>query len=119
MSRIAGIERFGNGSVVMDEACVECDLDLSHRAFLHFDLARREFGESILAGQILDFNAELVEEFFRAVVLQAQFSAHVILKRGRNLHHIIEAAFKAFALALRRALSKNPRVQIPSTKGVL
>lgn len=114
-----GVERFGNASVVMDEACVECDIDLSNRAFLFFDLARKEIGESILQGQIRDFNVELIEEWFRAVVMQGNISVHLVIKRGRNLHHIIEAAFKAFGVALRRALSKNDSMAIPSTKGVL
>ncbi|MCE3040142.1 imidazoleglycerol-phosphate dehydratase HisB [Helicobacter anatolicus] len=114
-----GVERFGNASVVMDEACVECDIDLSNRAFLFFDLARKEIGESILQGQIRDFNVELIEEWFRAVVMQGNMSVHLVIKRGRNLHHIIEAAFKAFGVALRRALSKNDSMVIPSTKGVL
>ncbi|MCE3037747.1 imidazoleglycerol-phosphate dehydratase HisB [Helicobacter anatolicus] len=114
-----GVERFGNASVVMDEACVECDIDLSNRAFLFFDLARKEIDESILQGQIRDFNVELIEEWFRAVVMQGNMSVHLAIKRGRNLHHIIEAAFKAFGVALRRALSKNDSMAIPSTKGVL
>ncbi|MCE3036613.1 imidazoleglycerol-phosphate dehydratase HisB [Helicobacter sp. faydin-H20] len=114
-----GVERFGNASVVMDEACVECDIDLSNRAFLFFDLARKEIGESILQGQIRDFNVELIEEWFRAVVMQGNMSVHLVIKRGKNLHHIIEAAFKAFGVALRRALSKNDSMAIPSTKGVL
>ncbi|CBG40409.1 imidazoleglycerol-phosphate dehydratase HisB [Helicobacter mustelae] len=116
---LSGVERFGNASVVMDEACVECDLDLSNRAFLHFDLARKNLGEQILQGNIRDFNVELIEEFFRALAMQSRISMHLALKRGHNLHHIIEAGFKAFALALRRAMSKNERILIPSTKGAL
>ena len=116
---IDGVERFGSACVVMDESCVECDLDLSHRPFLYFDLARRDLNEKIFAGQIRDFNVELIEEFFRAVMMQSSISAHLVLKRGQNLHHIIEASFKAFAVALRRAITKNNRIKIPSTKGVL
>ena len=109
---LAGVERFGNSAVVMDESCVECDIDLSNRAFLVFDMSACTY-----QGKIGDFDTDLVEEWFRAVCFNAKISAHIVLKRGKNLHHITEAAFKAFGVALRRALSKNDRIQIPSTKG--
>jgi imidazoleglycerol-phosphate dehydratase len=108
---ITAVERFGNASVVMDEACVSCDLDLSNRPFLVCDLA--------VSGKVGQFDTELVEEFFRAVMFGAGISAHIIMQRGSNKHHIIEAAFKSFAVALRRALLQNERAGIPSTKGVL
>lgn len=108
------IERFGNGAVAMDEACAECDLDISNRAFLVFDTSACEY-----RGKILDFDIELVEEWLRAVCFNANITVHISIKRGKNLHHITEAVFKSFALALRRALAKNPRVEIPSTKGCL
>lgn len=113
---VKNIERFGNSSVVMDEACVTCDIDISNRAFLLFDM---ELAQNGFCGKVGDFDVELVEEFFRAVVMQAGISTHIVLQRGRNLHHIIESAFKAFALSLRRALAKNHSIQIPSTKGCL
>lgn len=109
---IDGIERFANSSVVMDEALVACDMDISGRPYLYFDL-----GE--LRGKVGEFDAELAEEFFRAMSLNAKISAHVVKQRGSNLHHIVEAAFKSFALSLRRAGTKNNRVGIPSAKGVL
>ena len=62
---------------------------------------------------------ELVEEFFRAVCFNANISAHIVCERGKNLHHITEAMFKAFGVSLRRALTPNPRISTPSTKGVL
>ncbi len=108
---IQSVERFGNAVVVMDEAAVGCDLDLSNRPFLMCELD--------VEGKVGQFDTELVEEFFRAVVFGAGISAHIIMQRGSNKHHIIEAAFKAFAVALRRALVKNERAGIPSTKGVL
>ncbi|WP_394950576.1 imidazoleglycerol-phosphate dehydratase HisB [uncultured Helicobacter sp.] len=108
-----GVERFGNACVVMDEACVACDIDLSHRAFLVF-----EVGEHY-RGKIGSFDVELVEEFFRAVCFNANISAHIVCERGKNLHHITEAMFKAFGVSLRRALTPNPRISTPSTKGVL
>ena len=104
-------ERFGNAAVVMDEACVSCDIDLSNRPFLVYELD--------VAGKVGSFDTELVEEFFRALVFNARISAHIIQQRGKNKHHIIEASFKALAVALRRAVIINERVGIPSTKDVL
>jgi len=108
---VKDMERFGSANIVMDEACVSCDLDLSNRPFLVFELD--------VEGQVGRFDVELVEEFFRAFVLNARISAHLIELRGKNKHHIIEAAFKAMAVALRRATTYNNRVGIPSTKDVL
>lgn len=108
---LEGVERFGHAMVVMDEAAVECALDLSNRAFLEYDIP--------VEGKVGEFDTELVEEFFRALVYNAHICAHLVYKRGKNRHHIIEAAFKAFAVALRRACQRNERIGIPSTKGVL
>ena len=105
------MERFGSACVVMDEASVSCDIDLSNRPFLVFELSP--------VGKVGNFDTELVEEFFRAFVLNARLSVHIIEQRGKNKHHIIEAAFKSLAVALRRATAKNERVGIPSTKDVL
>ena len=95
----------------MDEACVSCDMDLSNRPFLVY--------EADLSGKVGSFDVELVEEFFRAFVLNARISTHIITLRGKNKHHIIEASFKALAVAIRRATTPNERVGIPSTKDVL
>ena len=108
---VQGVERFGNAVIVMDEASVSCDLDLSNRPFLLCELE--------VEGKVGQFDTELTEEFFRAVIFNAGITAHIIQQRGNNKHHIIEAAFKSFAVALRRALSKNDRAGVPSTKGVL
>ncbi|WP_457743964.1 imidazoleglycerol-phosphate dehydratase HisB [Sulfurimonas sp.] len=108
---VKNMERFGSANIVMDEACVSCDLDLSNRPFLVYDLN--------VAGKVGQFDTELVEEFFRALALNARISMHVIQLRGKNRHHIIEAAFKAIAVAIRRATAFNDRVGIPSTKDVL
>jgi len=108
---VQNIERFANSVAVMDEAAVECDMDLSNRAFLVFDLD--------IVGKIGDFDVELCEEFFRAVVVNAGMSVHIVKLRGKNLHHIVEASFKSFALSLRRALAQNKRAGTPSTKGVI
>jgi len=108
---VKNMERFGSANVVMDEACVSCDLDLSNRPFLVFNLD--------IVGQVGRFDVELVEEFFRAFALNARISTHIVQLRGKNKHHIIEASFKALAVALRRATTYNQRVGIPSTKDVL
>lgn len=108
---VKGMERFGNASVVMDEACVECSLDLSNRPYLVYEVD--------LEGKVGNFDVELAEEFFKSFVQNARISAHIVLQRGKNKHHIIEASFKALAVALRRAVAKNERVGIPSTKDLL
>ncbi len=108
---IEGVERFGNAAIVMDEACVECCLDLSNRPYLVY--------EAELEGKVGSFDVELAEEFFKSLVQNARISAHIVQQRGKNKHHIIEASFKALAVALRRALVKNAKVGIPSTKDVL
>ncbi len=108
---IEKIERFGSAIVVMDEAALCCDLDLSNRPYLYYDV--------VLDGKVGDFDVELVEEFFKALVLNAGITAHIVMQRGKNRHHIIEAAFKSLAVALRRAIVKNERMGIPSTKGVV
>ena len=108
---ISGVERFGEATVVMDEAAVNCALDLSNRPFLVY--------ESISDGKVGEFDVELANEFFQALAFNAAITLHIAKIRGRNSHHILEASFKACAVALRRALAKNARVGVPSTKGVL
>jgi len=108
---VKNMERFGSANIVMDEACVSCDLDLSNRPFLVYALN--------VDGKVGQFDSELVEEFFRALALNAKISMHIIEQRGKNRHHIIEAAFKSVAVAIRRATAANERVGIPSTKDVL
>ena len=108
---IVNMERFGSANIVMDEACVSCDLDLSNRPFLVYEVD--------VFGKVGNFDTELVEEFFRAFVLNSKISAHIIALRGKNKHHIIEASFKSLAVAIRRATTANERVGIPSTKDVL
>jgi len=104
-------ERFGDALVVMDEAAVECGIDLSNRPYLVFEVD--------VDGKIGQFDAELLEEFFRAFVFNARITCHIIQRRGKNRHHIAEAAFKALAVALRRAIRHNPKAGLPSTKGLL
>ena len=110
----SGVRRFANSSVPLDEALVDVALDLSGRPYLHYDV---EFpGEKILSDP--PFDPQLIEEFWRAFVTASAITMHLVLVRGRNTHHIIEAGFKGVARALRDAV----RVEghgVPSTKGTL
>lgn len=109
-----GIKRYGSMLLPMDEALVLSALDVSGRAYL-------AYGLSIPAEKIGDFDSELVEEFFLALTRNANITLHVKQLDGRNSHHVAEAAFKAFARALREAVSLDASIgeEIPSTKGVL
>ena len=108
---IKNIERFANATVVMDEASVTCELDLSNRAYLVYLVD--------IDGKVGNFDVELVKEFFYALAVNFGITVHIVLNRGENKHHILEAVFKSFAVALRRALVENKKLGIPSTKGVL
>ena len=110
----AGVRRFGNVAVPLDEAVVDVVLDLSGRPFLHYDVDPP--GQKILGDP--PFDPQLCEEFWRAFVTSAGITLHIVMVRGRNTHHIVEASFKAVARALRDAV----RVEgggVPSTKGTL
>ena len=109
----AGITRFGDATVPMDEARASAAIDISGRPMCVFE------GE-IPVGGIEAFDSDLAEEFFRAVAGTAKLTLHVRIEAGTNAHHMVEAAFKAFARALRVAVSVEPGASdIPSTKGVL
>lgn len=109
----AGIVRFGQATVPMDEARATAVLDVSGRPFTAF---RGEFPEATIGG----FDTDLVEEFLRAVASAAKLTLHVQIEAGSNAHHMVEAAFKAFARALRAAVSLDPdEPGVPSTKGLL
>ena len=109
-----GIRRYADACVPLDESLVRAVVDVSGRPYLHYDV---EIPKWQLLG---DYDVFLTPEFFRALVTNAQLTAHVDLLRGDNPHHIVEATFKAFARALDQATQVDPRVQgIPSTKGAL
>jgi imidazoleglycerol-phosphate dehydratase len=110
----AGIRRYADALVPLDEALVRCVMDVSGRPYLWYDI-------DIPKWQMLgDYDVFLTPEFFRAVVLNAGLTVHLDLIRGENPHHIVEAAFKAFARALDNATALDPRVTgVPSTKGTL
>jgi imidazoleglycerol-phosphate dehydratase len=109
----AGIHRYGHAVVPMDEARAACTLDISGRPFTAFEA---ELPVGLTGG----FDHELTEEFFRAVANTAKLTLHLEVQAGTNAHHMIEAAFKAFARALRGATEIDPTEPgIPSTKGTL
>jgi imidazoleglycerol-phosphate dehydratase len=107
-----GIRRYGSALVPMDESLAECAIDISGRPLCVFDA-------DLPATSIAGFDTELAEEFFRAVSNSAKLTLHLSV-RGTNAHHMIEACFKAFARALRVAVSIDPEESgVPSTKGTL
>jgi imidazoleglycerol-phosphate dehydratase len=110
----AGIRRYADAMVPLDEALVRCVVDVSGRPFLSYNI-------DIPKWQMLgEYDVFLTPEFFRAVVLNAGLTVHLDLVRGDNPHHIVEAAFKSFARALDMATTLDPRVSgVPSTKGSL
>jgi imidazoleglycerol-phosphate dehydratase len=109
----AGIRRYGSAVVPMDEARASCAIDLSGRPYAAFE-------GDLPAEAIAGFDSDLAEEFLRAVANTAKLTVHVTIERGTNTHHMVEAAFKAFARALREAVSIDPdETGIPSTKGLL
>jgi imidazoleglycerol-phosphate dehydratase len=115
LSKKEGIARYGWAVVPMDEALVMCALDLGGRPYLAYGL---DLPVKRIKGAGADFQTELIEEFFRAVVNAAGMNLHLRQLDGRNTHHIIEAAFKAFARALGQAVAQTGK-GVPSTKGVL
>jgi imidazoleglycerol-phosphate dehydratase len=109
----AGIYRYGAAVVPMDEARASCAIDISGRPLLVFTA-------DLPPGSTGTFDHELTEEFFRAIASTSFMTIHLVIESGTNAHHMIEAAFKAFARALRQAVAIDPREEgIPSTKGVL
>ena len=109
-----GIQRYGSFLLAMDDALVRCALDLSGRPFLVWNV-------DIPTPKIGTFDTELVREFFQALSTHAGITLHVDMLHGLNSHHIVEAAFKSVARALRTALEVDPRMAdaVPSTKGML
>src|SRR5437868_5598485 len=109
----AGVRRYGDATLPMDETLVTAAVDLGGRPFLVWkaDVPPEALGT---------FSSQLAEEFWRAVSSAGLMNLHVVLHHGRNTHHIIEAVFKACARALRQAVEPDPRASgVPSTKGVL
>jgi imidazoleglycerol-phosphate dehydratase len=109
----AGLARYGLAVVPLDEALVEAVVDLSGRPHLTWN-ARLPSGKRFIGG----YDVDLTQDFFQALVNHAHITLHVNVRYGRNLHHLVEAIFKACARALRAATAVEGRA-LPSTKGVL
>jgi len=108
-----GITRYGHFTVPMDEALAMVSLDLSNRPFLVYDTPP-------MADRTGEFETDLAPEFFRAFCQNGGVTLHVRVLYGSNTHHMLEAAFKAFARALSMAIAFDPRRSgIPSSKGAL
>ncbi len=109
----AGIRRYGHSILPMDETLVTVALDMGGRPYWSWEV-------TMPTHRVGDFDSELAADFWQAVANQARMNLHVLLHRGRNTHHIIEAIFKATARALRDAVELDPRsTGVPSTKGTL
>ena len=109
----AGINRYGEAIVPMDEALCRSVIDLSGRFYLVYEVQTKR-------QKIGNFSVELAEHFWRSFAETAKFNLHIDCLRGRNTHHMLEGTFKATARALRHAVEFNPRVQgVLSTKGSL
>lgn len=109
----AGIKRYGNATIPMDESIGQVVVDLSGRPYLVYKVKQPK-----VSSRGLEFS--LFEDFFRAVTHHAMINLHIIVPYGRDLHHIFEAIFKAFGRALREAVSLDPAMKgLPSTKGRL
>ena len=109
-----GIQRYGQCALPMDDAQVSCALDLSGRPWLAWNV-------ELTTEKVGTFDTELVREFFQAFSTHGGITLHLDQVRGINSHHIVEAAFKAVARALRHAIEHDPRKgnAVPSTKGTL
>lgn len=108
-----GIARYGSAFVPMDESLASVHIDISGRPHLtlHLPLRKRKIG---------NFDTELVNEFFQALVNHAAITLHADVRYGVNAHHMVEALFKAFGRALRQAAARDRKVKgVPSTKGSL
>lgn len=113
----AGINRYGDALVPLDEALARAVVDLSGRGYLVHTGEPAGFEYHLIGGH---FTGSLVRHVFESIAHNAQLTLHVNVLAGRDAHHIAEAQFKAFARALRKAVEKDPRTSgIPSTKGSL
>lgn len=118
-----GIERYADVTIPMDESLVLCAVDISGRGTLNYglkiDSAKVSDGDDTVKLKAVGaFDTELIEEFFVAFTREARITLHIVQLFGKNTHHIIECAFKAFARALKRAVSITGTA-IPSSKGSL
>jgi imidazoleglycerol-phosphate dehydratase len=113
LSDKAGIKRYGEALVPMDEALCRSVIDLSGRFYLVYEVPTRR-------QKIGNFSVELAEHFWRSFAETAKFNLHIDCLRGRNTHHMLEGTFKATARALRQAVERDARIEgVMSTKGIL
>ncbi len=109
----AGIFRYGQATIPMDEARAACAIDISGRGLCQFEA-------TLPPGAIGNYDHELTEEFLRALATNARLTLHLRVEAGTNVHHVVEACFKALARSLRAAVALDPsETGIPSTKGTL
>jgi len=113
----AGIARFGDALVPLDDALAQAVVDVSGRPYLVHTGEPAGFEYHLIGGH---FTGSLVRHVFEAITFHAGLTVHITLLAGRDPHHIAEAEFKAFARAFRQAVAFDPRVSgVPSTKGAL
>jgi len=113
----AGIGRYGDATVPLDDALSRAVVDVSGRPYLVHTGEPAGFEFHLIGGH---FTGSLVRHVFEAITLNAGITVHVTVLDGRDPHHIAEAEFKAFARAMRKAVELDPRVEgVPSTKGAL
>jgi len=113
----AGIGRYGDAVVPLDEALVQAVVDVSGRPYLVHSGEPAGYAHHLIGGH---FTGSLVRHVFESIAFNAGITVHITVLAGRDPHHIAEAEFKAFARALRRAVEPDPRVSgVPSTKGAL
>src|ERR1700730_18558407 len=109
----AGIARYGEAVVPMDEALCRSVIDLSGRFYLVYEVQTRR-------QKIGNFSVELAEHFWRSLAETARFNLHIYCVRGQNPHHILEGSFKPTPRALGQAVNRDPRITgVLSTKGAL
>ena len=109
----AGISRFGEATIPLDEALTQVVVDLSGRPYLAYNV-------KIRPGRVGDFDTDLPHEFFQAFANQLGMNLHINVSQGENPHHIIEASFKALARAMEKATRVDQRIKgVLSTKGSL
>ncbi|MDE7162955.1 MAG: imidazoleglycerol-phosphate dehydratase HisB [Clostridia bacterium] len=118
-----GINRYADVTIPMDESLVLCAIDISGRGTLNYDLKIEsakvtDDGDDLKQKSVGLFDTELIEEFFLSFVREAKITLHLVQLYGKNTHHIIECAFKAFARALKAAVAVTGTT-LPSSKGML
>ena len=118
-----GINRYADVTIPMDESLVLCAVDISGRGVLNYDLKIEcakvsDENDEVRQKAVGLFDTELIEEFFQSFVREARVTLHIVKLYGKNTHHIIECAFKAFARALKAAVAVTGDT-VPSSKGIL